>query len=309
MDKLHVNTAAMIQEDYAPEARCHVRLTYLKRMTNLLEAYLVMTPADNDLISFKPDDNCQTAFSQMDPSNIDYAPVLKNGVPVGYVKRSDLADNKEKTCKQVVRQATAKNRVTLESNLDTILKQLTRESFLFVMENRRLKGIITRADINKRAFRTLFYILFSELESLLVNLIRKRLSCDKNLRLLSEDRAKDVLYNFWKAKAANVETYIEQYLSFSDLINIILKSNDTTSWLWLGFKSKEELKSMVPLIDFRNCVMHSTRSLLEKEDSIASIDRCYAQLWELTENLAETEAKQSISHHSTVNEEKCQPQS
>jgi predicted transcriptional regulator len=272
LDKLHVNVAAIIQDDYALEAGWHARLVYLRKMTNLLQAYLVMTPMDSRLISFKPNDNCQMAFSKMDRSNIDYAPVLKNGVLVGYIKRNDLANGKRKICKQLVRLATAKNKVSPESSLETVLKQLTNEPFLFVMENNYLRGIITRADVNKRAFRTLFYILLSEPESLLVNLIRNRLSCDRNLQLLSEDRAKDVLYNFWRAKAANVETYIEQYLSFSDIINIISKSNDTTSWLWLGFKSKEELKSMVSLIDLRNCVMHSTRSLLDREDFIASID-------------------------------------
>jgi predicted transcriptional regulator len=290
LDKLHVNAAAIIQDGYALEARWHAKLTYLERMTNLLQAYLVMTSADCGLVSFKPNDDCQMAFSKMDSSNIDYAPVLKNGVLVGYVKRCDLVNSKGKICKRIVRQVTAKNRVSLESSLETVLKQLTKEPFLFVMENNHLRGIITRADVNKRAFRTLFYILLSELESLLVNLIRNRLPCDKNLQLLSEDRAKDVLYNFWKAKAANVETYIEQYLSFSDILNVVLKSNDTTSWLWLGFKSKDELKTMVSLIDFRNCVMHSTRSLLDREDPIASIDRCYTQLWELIENLLETES-------------------
>jgi predicted transcriptional regulator len=289
LDTLDAN-ASVIREDKVLEAGWHARLADLKKMTNLLKAYLIMTRADSELIWFRLNDDCQMAFSKMDSNNIDYAPILKKGIPLGYVERNNLANNKRRISKRLIRPVTARNVASPESSLESVLKQLINEPFIFAIKNNHLMGTITRADVNKRAFRTLFYILLSEFESLLVNLVRNRLPCNKNLQLLSEDRAKDVLYNFWKAKSANVETCIEQYLSLSDIINIISKSNDTTSWLWLGFKSKEELKSMVPLIDLRNCVMHSSRSLLDREDSITSVDRCYTQLWELIENLSETES-------------------
>jgi len=106
------------------------------------------------------------------------------------------------------------------TNLDDVLQRLTAGSFLFVVKNARLEGIITRADVNRRPFRTLFYVILSELESLLVKLIQSRLPCEKHLHLLSKERAKNVLYCCWKAKAGNVEISIEQYLSFSDIFHI-----------------------------------------------------------------------------------------
>lgn len=271
----------------APQAK----LSYLKRVTNPLQAYLIMTPW-NKIVSFDLDEDAQIAFLRMsNPSeNIDYAPIMKEGAIIGYVCRKDLAGVKGKICEELVRDVAAKNRISLTLSLENILKRLTDEPFLFVGEDGRPRGIITRADVNKRAFRTLFYIAFSELESQLVNLIQTMLPCEKHLRLLSEERAKDVLYNYWRAKTGNVETSVEQYLSFSDIIHIILKSKDMLVWSLLGYTSKKQVENLTSLIDLRNRVMHSTRSLLTAESSVLSLLQQYEQIWELLENLEEFES-------------------
>lgn len=266
------------------------RLAYLRKMIILLQSHLVFTRVDDrNFVSFGPNEDCQLAYSKMDSSHIDYAPILKNSVPHGYVSRKDLANVRGKTCGEVAKEVTEKNIISPDLSLENTLKRLVDETFLFVVENRRLRGVITRADLNKRAFRTLFYIVLSELESLLLSLIRVMHPSEKYLHLLSENRAKDVLYNYWKAKAGNVEISVEQYLSFSDIVNIILKSKDMGFWPLLGYASKKEVENLGSLVDLRNNVMHSTRSLIDKEDSILCIEQQYTKIWELIENLLENE--------------------
>ena len=270
----------------APQAK----LSYLKKVTNLLQAYLIMTPW-NRIVSFDPNENAQLAFLTMSNAseNIDYAPIMKEGAIIGYVNRKDLAGIKGKTCEELAEEVAANNKISPALSLENTLKRLAYEPFLFVAKDGRPRGIITRADVNKRAFRTLFYIVFSELESQLVDLIQAMLPCEKHLKLLSEERAKDVLYNYWRAKTGNVETSVEQYLSFSDIMHIILKSKDMLVWSLLGCTSKKQAENLTSLIDLRNRVMHSTRSLLAGEDSILHLLQQYEQIWDLLENLQEFE--------------------
>ena len=263
-------------------------LSYLRKMMSLLQARLVMTPEDQ-VISFDHSDDCQLVFTSMKSKNIDYAPILRDGAFVGYVSRRSLVDIVQKTCGELAKEATVRNIISPKFSLENVLKRLVDEPFLFVTENKCVKGIITRADVNKRAFRTLFYIVLSELESQLVNLIRTMLPCEKSLHLLSEERAKDVLYSYWKAKTGNVEISVEQYLSFSDLVNIVLKSKDMIVWSLLRFTSRKQAENLSSLVDLRNNVMHSTRSLLVREDSIQRILQRYEQIWELLESLLEFE--------------------
>jgi predicted transcriptional regulator len=266
------------------------RLDYLRKMIALLKSNLVFTRLDDrNFVSFGPNDDCQLAYLKMDSKNIDYAPILKNGVPHGYIIKKDLVNVRGKTCGEVAKEVTEKNRISPNFRLENTLESLVDEPFLFVVENRCLRGIITIADLNKRAFRTLFYIVLSELESLLLNLIRTVHPCENYLHLLSENRVKDVLYNYWKAKTGNVEISVEQHLSFSDIINIILKSKDIGVWPLLGCTSKKEVEQLSSLVDLRNNVMHSTRSFLDKEGDISHIKQQYKRIWELIEDLLENE--------------------
>lgn len=266
------------------------RLSYLREITDLLQAYLIMTPR-NRVISFSPNIDVQLAFSKMSrqSANIDYAPIVEEGEVTGYVNRKDLVCIEGKTLGELARNIAPQSRISLWLCLESVLKLLVDEPLLFVTDNGLVIGIITRADVNKRAFGTFFYIVLSELESQLVNLIQTMLPCERHLQLLSEERAKDVLYNYWKAKTENAEISMEQYLSFSDIINIILKSKDMVIWSVLGRTSKKQVKNLTSLIDLRNRVMHSTRSLLTRDHSISHILEQYEHIWELLKNLREFE--------------------
>ncbi len=275
---------AVVQNYESSKLSGHARLTYLRKIMNQLQASLVMTPIDDRFVAFDPEESTELAFSRMKERNIDYAPLLKGNVFIGYVYRKDLANAKGKTCRHVAIEA-ANNRISPKISLDDVLGRLVDEPFLFVVKNERLEGIITRADLNRRAFRTLFYVVLSELEDLLVNVIQILLPCERSLHLLGEERVKDILYNYWKAKAHNMEISIEQYLSFSDILNIIIKSKNLKVWALLRCTSRKCVEKLNSLVDLRNKVMHSTRLLADREDCIEGISQQYGKIWELIESL------------------------
>jgi predicted transcriptional regulator len=276
---------AIVQNYESSKLSGHARLTYLKKIMNQLQASLVMTPIDDRFVAFDPEESTELAFSRMKERNIDYAPLLKGDAFIGYVHRKNLANAKGKTCRHVAKEAATNNRISPKISLDDVLGRLVDEPFLFVVKNERLEGIITRADMNRRAFRTLFYVVLSELEDLLVNLIQILLPCERSLYLLGEDRAKDILYNYWKAKARNMEISIEQYLSFSDILNIIIKSKNLKVWALLRCTSRKCVEKLNSLVNLRNKVMHSTRLLVDREDCIEGISQQYGKIWELIESL------------------------
>lgn len=262
------------------------RPTYLRKTIHLLQASLAMTPMDDKFIAFGLEEKTELAFSEMGSKNIDHAPLLMNGAFNGlYVNRKDLTNVKGKTCIELAKKVNEKNKIPPNTNLADVLERLTDISFLFVVKNKHLEGIITRSDVNSRPFRTLFYIVLSELESLLVKLIQKRLPCEKHLHLLSKERAKDVLYYYWKAKAANAEISIEQHLSFSDIFHLILKSKDKIIWRLLGCTNRKQVAELKSLVKLRNRVMHSAQSLYDKENPIRNTSQQYKKIWELIEKL------------------------
>ncbi len=284
-ERLEIEMMAIKQER---QSKQQVRLRCLKEMVNLLEAHLVATPIDEEFVSFDPKEDSQSALARMNsPRTIDYAPILKNHTLVGYVYRNDLVGVIGKTCDKLSKPVPAKNQIPPNSSLEDVLRSLCQEQFLFVVEDGQLKGIITRADVIKRAFRTLFYIVLSELESQLVNLISGRFPREKLLRFLRASSVKNVLYREWKAKDENLEMSIEHYLSFPDIVDVILKSKDTTVWRELGHTHKKQVARLRRLVPLRNRVMHSTRQLIERKNSIPQIGQQYQQIWQLLGNLRE----------------------
>lgn len=256
----------------------------VRQMANLLEARFVMTTSDR-ILAFDTEDEGLSAFYRMKFENVDYAPVLKDGVLFGYVNRKDLDGSIDTTCGKSSRELTELTKISPQTILENVLKLLINEPVLFVVENDDLVGIITRADVNKRAFRTLFYIVITELESLLANLVETHLPCTEYLHLAGEERAKEVLYNYWRAKAGNVETQLEQYLSFSDIFNLISRSKNRNVWQLLGYKSRRQVERLGTLVDLRNRVMHSTRLILDTETDVRRLSQEYTEICGLIERL------------------------
>jgi predicted transcriptional regulator len=261
------------------------RTRFLKDIASVLKVNLIMTSVDEKFISFHPDVDCGTALQKMG-ERIDHAPILEDGRLLGYVKREKLGNFPEKLCREVMENLDANDYVSLDTTIEKVLDLLSDKPFLLVTQEGSLLGIITRADLNKRAACILLYAALSELESALVDFIKSRFLKSEYLKdILSEDRAKEILYHYWIAKMGNTEVSIEQHLCLGDVVNIIQKSKNGRLLEALGYNSRGQSEELSSFVDLRNRVMHPERTLLSDENSVSDIRQKYRRILELVEKL------------------------
>lgn len=258
---------------------------FLKNITGVLKVNLIMTAVDEKFVLFHPHDDCRTAFQKMG-ERIDYAPIVEDGRLLGYVNREKLASFPEKLCKDVMENLDVNDCVPPDTTIEKVLDLLSDKSFLLVTKEKSLLGIITRADLNKRAVCILFYAALCELESHLVDLIKPYFPKSEYLKeILSEDRAKEILYDYWIAKMGNTEVSVEEHLCLGDVVNIIQKSKNRNLLESLGYHSRGQSEELSSFVDLRNRVMHPERNLLSDENFVSDIRQKYRRILDLIEKL------------------------
>lgn len=277
------NDKALIESDRRKYMKQGTR--FLKDIADILKVNLIMTAVDDKFVLFHPHDDCRTALQKMG-ERIDYAPILEDDQPIGYVKREKLASFPEKLCKDLMDNLDSGDCVSSDTTIENVLDLLSDKSFLLVTEEKRLLGIITRADLNKRAVCILLYAALCELESRLVDLVKSNFPKNEYLKgILSEDRTKEILYQYWIAKMSNTEVSIEEHLCMGDVVNIIQKSKNRKILEALGYQSRRQSEELSSFVDLRNRVMHPERTLLRDENPVSNIRQQYRRILELVEKL------------------------
>jgi len=271
------------------------RICFLRDIAGILKVNLIMTAVDEKFVLFHPHDDCRIALQKMG-ERIDYAPVLEDGQLLGYVKREKLARFPEKLCKDVMENLDVLDCVPPDTTIETVLDLLSDRSFLFVKTEKSLLGIITRADLNRRAVCILLYAALCELESCLIDLIKSNFPEKEYVKgilskgILSKDREKEIIYQNWIAERDNTEVSMEEHLTMSDLMNIIQKSRNRNLLEAFGYLSAKETEELSAFVELRNRVMHPERVLLRGQDSVSDIRRKYKRILELTEKLENKDA-------------------
>lgn len=261
------------------------RTHFLKNLADILKVNLIMTTVDDKFVLFRPHDVCQTALQKMGEI-IDYAPILENDQLIGYVKREKLVSFPGKLCKDVMDNLDSDDYVSPDTTIESVLDLLSNKPFLLVTEGKRLLGIITRADLNKRAVCVLLYAALCELESCLIDLIKSNFPKSEYLKeILNIDRTKEILYHYWIAKMGNTEVSIEEHLCMGDVVNIIQKSKNRNILEALGYQSRKQSEELSSFVDLRNRVMHPERTLLRDENPVSDIRQQYRKIIELVEKL------------------------
>lgn len=209
----------------------------------------------------KPEERISTTLARMEEKNIDVEPLLQNGTIDSFVLRTKLREMESSlTCQEVANKISINHAISEETRIETLLSLFTKQDFFFVIGQTEITGIVTYADLNSKPVRVLLYILISELESLLLSKIREEFEDEKYLDLLGEDQKRKVKAGYKKSKKGNAEISIDQYLTTSDIMNIISKSKLRNK---LGYSSRSQAeKYLGPLVELRNEVMHPCRPLV-----------------------------------------------
>ncbi len=126
--------------------------------------------------------------------------------------------------------------------------------------------IITLADVNKRVVREPFYSVLSELENQFSSMIEEVYPQDSQKELIPEVSS-EAIGRWEKAKYEGLPLHISEFLSLSDMVKIIAKSEKLRSEF--GFTSRNKFDNYTGgLIDLRNEVMHATKTLVHDDEDL-----------------------------------------
>jgi len=233
-------------------------------------------------------DNPLTILDIMNKENYDIMPLKENGKLTGYVERNLLEEKKQ------IQQATQQITVDLIVSADTCVHEMVdlfqRSRFFFVNKGNDLVGLVTYADLDKIPMRTWLYILISQFEFLLLELIKKFCRTRAWLSKLTPERL-DKIKNLHDKKMENdTDISLEDCLNLGDMIELLECDSKLRSFV--GYKSKSSCKKACSgLDDLRNNVMHPSNSLIKNYAGVKTLCKRIKRLQVSIERIKPTLSK------------------
>lgn len=243
-------------------------------ITESLTANMIMT-SRGELCVFKPEEKISQVLATMEEKNYDIAPLYENGVIESFVERETVRkQNPSLPCKKVATHISIRHVISEQTKIEKLLGLFIQQDFFFVIGQKEITGIVTYADLNKRAVKVLFYLLISELETRLLQMIKRRFpKIEDCLAYLTAKQRGDIKKNLKETKKGNTDVSIEQYLSTSHIIRIIVKDSVLRGQLKFSSRKQAE-RNLNSLVEIRNKTMHP-RPLMNQKDDFKLLKRKY----------------------------------
>jgi hypothetical protein len=156
-----------------------------------------------------------------------------HGPVIGFVKRSHLERGIVGDHKQPL---TAENLISDATPLPGVLAFLRDHPFAFVLIGSSVRGIVTRADLNKPPVRVYLFGLISLLEMHLGFWIRASFPDDSWQRALNPQRLNAAKDTFASRHRQHQEISLRDCLQFCDKRDLVLSRQDIRDTLDLGSK-------------------------------------------------------------------------
>ena len=203
----------------------------------------------------------RSARKLLQEKNFDQAPVVEDGVPIGYVLGRDLVNTRGRVdahLRPILPHALASDRAPL----DEALHWLVVGGFLFVLSGRSISGFVVPSDINKQAGRAYFFLAITALELELAEAVRRIARERDVLAILPGPAAQSVRKRLRKRQEANVEADLVAEMMLSDLFRIV--GTETRFLGQMSLASVDEWEMIwKPINQLRLRVAHPTKPLLE----------------------------------------------
>lgn len=222
-------------------------------------------------VCLQPETDEADAARVLQTNCYDQAPVVSEGLPIGFVLADELDERAEAPVSNKTHPLVPDHLVAAESSMADTLPWLARARLLFVLDGHEISGFVTPSDLNKQAGRTYFYVTLAELELSLSELIRVRFP-DQHaaIALLGPNRRAKVLERYASERAENVDADLVACLTFADVCAI--SEHDDHIRKTLGFVSKTEVQEVIePLKRLRDEVMHPVRALLTERRTVEEL--------------------------------------
>ena len=164
--------------------------------------------------------------------------------------------------------------IDYDTTVRTAVDRLTEVPFLFFEDygmcydqNQNNDLIITAADLNKRAAKEMMYSVLADLENRFAELIEQEYPDSQSL---FAEVSPTAIGRWVKAGVGDVQMHLTEYMTLSEMIRIIAKSDKLRSQI--GFESRNQFdKQMSGVVNLRNRVMHTSRTIIEAETDIEKL--------------------------------------
>lgn len=214
-----------------------------------------LATADPDAVD--ADTAAAEAHGWFQETGFDYAPVLDDTNPVGYVGKTMVAEAADtKKVKRVMEEIKLQNIISSDTEFRDILTGLEDEFFYLLGGKNQVTGILTRADLNTSPARIHLFDRISLFERELRQLIEDVAPNWEDEVYLSDSTIEQIDYLYDQAQQANVELSKIHYAGFSALGKIVEHYEEC--WQALGYETDHKASSDLDKIrDLRNDVAHS----------------------------------------------------
>jgi len=203
------------------------------------------------------DDTTGEVREWFEKKGYDYAPVLDDGEPIGYVGKPMLiGESDDKSIESLMINIKLQNIISSDDRFYDVLQGLEDEFFYFLGGRNEVTGIVTRADLNTSPARIHLFDRISLLERGLKNLIDDIAPNWEEEVYFDDETLNRIDRLYAEAKEANVELSKINYASFAAIAKVITHQEDC--WKSCGYSKEHKAKSDLHKIrKLRNDVAHS----------------------------------------------------
>ena len=198
-------------------------------------------------------------------NNYDIGFVKRKSNEISYVKSKDLENCKN--INKIINTISREERIDINAQISEVIDKFKDLQYLFVYDDDIFKGIITYADLNKPSLYSYLYILVSNFEKLLRNIVK--LLCEREedrwLRKLSVENQKEIGGIFISNKAKGIEISLLECATITQLKEILYKEKLYNEIKYYKSNKKIYCSKLKEIIDYRNSIMHNRNLIKDKE--------------------------------------------
>lgn len=264
--------------------RIYQQLDQLRKLTEC--EILVRHIATYDLYAPDPQEDAASVRQQMDDLKIDVAPLKEHPDYHRYIDAKELSNGH---CGKYAHSIDATMIVAETLPVADLFETLQKQPFLFVLQGRRIFGIVTKADLQRVPVRILMFGLITLLEMNLRESIRQYYGDNGWDHLLNEKRLGDAkkLQNTRIIKDASIG--LLECTQLCDLKEIIARG-PLLQEIFLGLSKKQFCTRLEQIEEYRNNLAHA--QVLDL-DPLLSIFSEIKQCLEASDGWLEARAKEN----------------
>lgn len=226
---------------------CFIQLKHMSLVRTFCAGHIATSLGDAVTVDLH--DAPSEAAATLRRQRFDQAPVRDGRHIVGWVPTQGL-DGATRVG-SILRPLRDSAIASTDAPLADVLELLAREDFVFTVGNVGLAGFVTPSDLDRHAARSHFYLLVSDVEMALAEVVRHAVPRDRIIELIRGE----TLVRWKTATAANNEANPVEYLHIRALAELFLETR------WGGLTSEEARNTLTELCQFRPIVMHPARQL------------------------------------------------